>query len=196
MESHKYKLSFTSGAALIYESRLIAEQYLQFKDWKIVKEKVLTQNLLQARTENTSRKIYGEVSRRLKNLNDEELSLLVNSENNEKQIVWLAICRHYALIRDFAIEVLAEHYDKSRFKLFPDDYEVFLNAKAEWHDNLDNITQLTRSKSRQVIFKMLAECGLVNENKELLFQSLSLQLKALVQSHNIDDIRIYPGADV
>ncbi|MBL4623577.1 MAG: DUF1819 family protein, partial [Flavobacteriales bacterium] len=79
------------------------------------------------------------------------------------------------------------------FQLYTEDYVAFLNAKAEWHSNLDNITQQSRYKAQQIMFKMLAECGLVNKDKELLHQNLSPQLIELIQLTNVDDLRIFPG---
>ncbi|SQD78324.1 DUF1819 family protein [Moritella yayanosii] len=195
MSDTKYKLSLTLRPALIHESRLVAEQYTHLKDWKLVRDEVLKNNLLQARTESTSRTIYGEVSKRLKNLTDDELSLMTTSDSDAKQLVWLAICRQYLFTYQFAIEVLSEHFTKSRFQLYTEDYNAFFNAKAEWHSNLDNITQQSRYKAQQTMFKMLAECGLVNKDKELLHQNLSPQLRELIQLTNIDDMRIYPGAE-
>ncbi|NQY33788.1 MAG: DUF1819 family protein [Alteromonadaceae bacterium] len=195
MSDTKNKLSLTLRPAMIHESRIVAEQYNVLKDWKLVRDEVLTNNLLQARTESTSRTMYGEVSKRLKNLTDDELSLMTTSDldADAKHLVWLAICRQYLFTYQFAIEVVSEHFSKSRFKLYAEDYVAFLNAKAEWHSNLDNITQQSRYKAQQIMFKMLAECGLVNKDKELLHQSLSPQLIELIQLTNIDDLRIFPG---
>ncbi|PKG74690.1 DUF1819 domain-containing protein [Shewanella sp. GutCb] len=193
MSNSKYKLSLTLRPALIHESRVVAEQYTQLKDWQLVRDEVLTNNLLQARTESTSKTIYGEVSKRLKNLTDDELSLMTTSDSDVKHLVWLAICRQYLFTYQFAVEVLCEHFSKSRLHLYPEDYVAFFNAKAEWHSNLDSITQQSRYKAQQTMFKMLAECGLVNEDKEILHQHVSAQLQELIKQTNADFLRIYPG---
>ncbi|EAR55885.1 hypothetical protein SKA34_16990 [Photobacterium sp. SKA34] len=193
MSNSKYKLSLTLRPALIHESRVVAEQYTQLKDWQLVRDEVLTNNLLQARTESTSKTIYGEVSKRLKNLTDDELLLMTTSDLDAKHLVWLAICREYLFTYQFAVEVLCEHFNKSRLHLYPEDYVAFFNAKAEWHSNLDSITQQSRYKAQQTMFKMLAECGLVNEDKEILHQHVSAQLQELIKQTNADFLRIYPG---
>mgnify|MGYP003673106374 FL=1 len=43
------------------------------------------------------------------------------------------------------------------------------------------------------MFKMLVECGLVNEDKEILHQYLSPKLRELIQKTNVDDLGIFPG---
>lgn len=191
--STKNKLSLTLRPAMIHECQIIAEEYNKFKDWTLVREEVIGNNLLQARTESTLKTIYGEVSKRLKNLTDAELALLSDSEGDVKHLVWLAICREYLFTHQFAVEVLSEYFDKSRFQLYSEDYDAFLNAKAEWHQNLDNITQKSRYKSQQIMFKMLVECGITTKDKEILNQYLSPQLKALILESNADDLAIFPG---
>ena len=102
MASSNYSLSFTTGAALLAETIAIAHLMMELGEWAEVKKVVLAQNTLQARTESTLKKLYGEISRRLKSLSDEEIALLATGDDEEqKQIIWLAICRHYTFIHDF-----------------------------------------------------------------------------------------------
>ena len=193
MNNTNEKLSLTLRPALIHESRIIAEQYVLFHDWDLVREEVLANNLLQARTESTSKTVYGEVSKRLKSLTNDELVLMTESDADVKHLVWLAICRQYPFTYQFAIEVLAEQYSKSQFQLYPEDYAAFLNAKAEWYSNLDKITQQSRYKAQQIMFKMLVECGLVDESKVMIHQQISKELEELIKQSNADYLRIYPG---
>ncbi len=195
MRSYKYSLSFTTGAALLSETLTVAKLYLELDNWEKVKEKVLTENSLQARTSSTLRKLYGEVSRRLKHMSDEEIQYMVNADHREQELlIWLAVCRHYLFIRDFAVEVMSNHYASSRFVLTHDDYNAFFNAKAEWHENLDRASKLTKSKARQVLFKMLRECGLLNSNDEIVGQNISPEMLTLLKHDNEDYLRIFPGA--
>jgi hypothetical protein len=187
------KLSLTLRPSMIHENLIIASEYNKFKDWTLVRDEVLGNNLLQARTESTLKTIYGEVSKRLKNLTDDELALMTESDTDVKHLVWLAICRQYLFTYQFAVEIVSEYFDKSRFQLFTEDYIAFLNAKAEWHSNLDNITQQSRYKAQQTMFKMLVECGLVNKDKEILHQQISPKLRELIKQNNADDLAVFPG---
>lgn len=194
MANINYSFSFTTGAALLSETIVIARLVMKLGDWVEVKKVVLAQNTLQARTESTLKKLYGEISRRLKNLNNEELALLATGNDDEqKHIAWLAICRHYSFIKDFAMEVIFEHFQKGRYQLAFEDYDAFFNAKAEWHSNLDSMSNQSKSKARQVVFKMLRECSVLNEHKEIIPQCLSRRLKNLIQNKGIEQIRLFPG---
>jgi hypothetical protein len=196
MANDKYSLSFTTGAALIQDSLDIAKLYLKEGDWTKVRETVLRDNTLQARTQSTLKKIYGEISRRLVHLSDEEVQLLADGDETQKrQWVWLAICRQYQFIYDFAVEVLVNNYNRSQYPLSHDDYDAFYHQKAEWHSNLDKASSATQSKARQVLFKMLRECGLINEQDEIVVQRLSPQLLYLLKEKQSADLGIFPGVD-
>lgn len=199
MAANHYSLSFTTGAALIREAVDVAAIKCELDDWAAVKVYVLDNNTFQSRTTSTLKKLYGEVSRRLQHLSDDELSLLANgTEIDQKQLVWLALCRRYRLIKDFSIEVLSHQYDTARYAVKHDDYDAFYNAKAEWHDNLNSASTQTKSKARQVLFKILRECGLINEHDEIVRQQIGPAVLALLQNsssqkNTADDMSIFPG---
>jgi hypothetical protein len=194
MTEKKYSLSFTTGAALIREAVDVAVLKCEFDDWAAVKAYVLENNTFQSRTVSTLKKIYWEVSRRLKHLSEDELSLLASgTEIEQKQLVWLALCRRYRLINEFSIEVLSHQYETARYAIKHDDYDAFFNAKAEWHENLDDASIQTKSKARQVLFKMLRECGLVNEYDEVVRQQIGPRVFELLQNGRSEDLNVFPG---
>jgi hypothetical protein len=194
MKKSNYKLSFTAGAALLQESIVVAEIKIKAQTWKEAKAIVIEKNALQARTESTLKRLSSEIIARLETLSEEELLLLINGEESEqKQLIWLSICRQNTLIRDFAIEVIKHHFDMANYSLTPDDYTVFFNAKADWHDNLNKASELTKYKTKQVLFKILRECGLLNPQSEIVSQSMSHRLSALIKKTTKDDLTVFPG---
>ena len=72
MKTDQYKLSFTGAGLSISGSIKIAEVYLQIKDWDAVKEKVKTENLLQARTQSSMQRTFQELAPRLQQLTAEQ----------------------------------------------------------------------------------------------------------------------------
>jgi len=196
MTAHKYSLSYTTGAALLLESVIVAGFYVEFEDWPAVRTRVIEGNSFQSRTMSSLKKLYGEISRRLRHLSTDEIRLLVKANDEEvKAIVWLAICRQYLFIKEFTTEVISSQYASSRFLLTHDDYDAFFNAKAEWHNNLDSASKSTKSKARQVLFKMLKECGLINEGNEILKQHLNSSLTQLIANENVHDLSVFPGVN-
>lgn len=159
----KYSLSFTTGSLLQHESVKVAALYLELGEWNAVRDKVIAENLLQSRTLNTLKRLCSEIISRLKRMSKEELLLLVEGNLQERgYLLWMAVCRRYRFIADFAIEVLHERYITLKPDLTHDHYDSFFNQKAEWHSEVEKIRPATRSKLRQILFKMLREADLLS----------------------------------
>ncbi|MCP4359958.1 MAG: DUF1819 family protein [Chloroflexi bacterium] len=177
MKTDQYKLSFTGAGLSISGSIKIAEAYLQLRHWDAVKDKVKTENLLQARTQSSIQRFFQELAPRLQQLTDEQLELLVEGNHQEqRQILWYAICRRYAFIREFATEVLHEKYLSLDYELTEFDYEAFFNRKADWHAELDHLKESTRIKVRTVLFRMLREAELISNEHMIIPTVLSRRM--------------------
>ena len=158
-------MSFTTGSLFHCESVKLAALYLELGDWNAVRDKVISNNLLQTRTLNTLKRVCREVISRLKTLSIEELDFLVEVNPQEQgYLLWLATCRQYRFIADFAIEVLRERYITLKTDVNHEDFDSFFNRKSEWHTELDVIQPTTRNKLRQVLFRILREAGLLASN--------------------------------
>jgi hypothetical protein len=194
MKNGRYSMSFTTGSLYHRESVNLAELYIEFKDWNVVRDKVLSVNLLQARTLNTSKRVCREIISRLKNLSSNELSLLVEANPQEQgYLLWLAICRRYRFIADFAIEVLRERYITLKSDLSYEDFDSFLNKKSEWHSELDEIRPTTRNKLRQVLFKILREAGLLTAKNTINAAMLSQRTLEAIPHDKRRDILFFPA---
>ncbi len=188
----KYSMAFTTAALLFQESVRVAELFVELRDWKAVRDRVITQNLLQTRTANTSKRFYSEIASRLKTLYIDELVLLAEGSSYEQgQLLWIAVCRRYAFIADFAREVLRERYVSLQMTLEPEDFDIFFNQKALWHDELDRIAEATRIKARQTVFKMLKEAGLVTFEHVINPAVLSARMLETV-AHRREDVLLFP----
>lgn len=186
-------MSFTTGSLFHRESVKLAALYLDLGDWKAVRGKVVADNLLQARTLNTLKLVCREVISRLRTLARGELEFLVEGSHQEQAyLLWLAVCRRYRFIADFAIEVLRERYITLKCDLTFDDFDSFFNQKSEWHLELDEITPATRGKLRQVLFKMLREADLLTANNMIHAAMLSPRLLDLIHQGSRRDILHFP----
>lgn len=190
-------MSFTAGGLYLRESVEIASLYLDFFDWELVKRKAVESNLIQARTLSSSARICREICFRLGRLNIDELKILIEGTNQEHhQILWLAICRHYRFIYEFAREVVREKYLSLNLDLSREDYDAFFNSKAEWHEELEQLTEKTRLKLRQVVFRMLREADLLTKTNKINPVMLTRRVVQTVQKDSPTDLLIYPISDV
>ena len=193
VKDKKYNMSFTTGSLYHYESVTIVELYIELQDWNAARNNAITENLLQSRTLSTLKKVCGEVISRLKTLSPRELNYLAQTNHQEQAyLLWIAVCRRYEFIADFATEVLRERYITLKSDLSYEDFDAFFNQKAEWHEELERITQSTRSKSRQVLFRILREANLLSDNNIIHAAMLSSELLVLLREECANDIFYFP----
>ncbi|WP_201566915.1 DUF1819 family protein [Psychrobacter sp. JCM 18900] len=192
MNSQKYNMSFTAGALLQTESVTIAKLYLEVGDWDLVKEKVISENLLQSRALSTLKRLSHEIIARLSTLNTEELTLLTESEyQDQAYMLWIAVCRYYRFIADFATEVLRERFITFKPDLQHSDFDTFLNRKCDWHSELDSLSISTRKKLRQVLFKMLRDANFLDSKNNIQATMLSTRLIEMIKRNDSRDIKYF-----
>lgn len=189
-------MSFTTGTLLSHESIVIADLYHQLGDWDAVRTQVIGDNRLQMRTLNASKRIYREISSRLRLLTPPQLELLGDSSLQEQNyLLWLAICRRYRFIYDFAVEVVREKFLRLDRTLTYEDYDAFFHQKAEWHPEVERVAAATRAKQRQVVFKMLREADLLSKDDYLLPAMLTPRLIATIVQDNAAHLAVFPVGD-
>ena len=164
-----YRFSFTAGALETAVCALIAQKYLENNDWEETLRQSVAQNLLQTRTENSCKRITGELILRLGTLSREELNIFVDSSQEVQKIwLWIGICRAYRLIREFAVEVVREHYlSGSSQALSLADFDTFCERKSIADDSIAKLSKSTYAKVRQKTFQLLMEVGLISRKKEV-----------------------------
>lgn len=190
-------MSFTRGTLFLHESLTLLDLHEKNADWKEVRRQVIAENLLQARTETTLKNCCGEIISRLKQLTSDECSWILQANNREQAyLLWVATCRRYTFIGDFAVEVLRERYLNLHAEISTEDYDIFFNRKAEWHDELDRLTSSTRQKLRQVVFKMMRQAGLISEDFAIIPVMLSADFTSLLRAHPLrNDCNLFPVFD-
>lgn len=194
MSNERYSMSFSMGGLFYKESLNLTALYLETCDWSFVLDKVIAENLLQSRTLSTLKRVCREVISRLKMLNSDELQFLLEGNHQEQAyLLWLAVCRRYQFIADFAVEVLRERYISLKADLTYDDFDFFFNRKSEWHLELDEITPATRGKLRQVLFKILREADLLAANNMINAAMLSPTLLELIRQGGPRDVLYFPA---
>lgn len=191
--SPRYALSFTTGGLLAREADLIAQLYLRDRDWQAVRRTVVEGNLLQARTTSSRTRVTRETIQRLSVLNNFELELLVEASLTERcHLMWVAACRRYELIGDFAEEVLRKRFLLMTPTLGFDDFDRFITGKSLWHPELDDLKNSTRVKLRQNLFRMLREAGFLTEHGDIAPAVVSERVLSLFQARTPSDVRFLP----
>lgn len=191
-----YSMSFTTGTILYRESMTVAHLYRALGDWDAVRDQVIAENRLQMRTLNSSKRIVREINSRLKLLTPVELALLYDDLQQEHlYVLWLAVCKRYQFIYDFAVEVIREKFLRFDFALTPVEFNAFLNAKAEWHPEVERVAPSTRNKLRQFVFRMLREADLIGRDQRILPTLLTPRLIDAIRQDAPAHFAVFPVTD-
>lgn len=166
VEYKKYSFSFTAASALIPETLVIGEEYDRLRDWTLVRESVMNRNLLNKIKEATIKREFTEVKKRVMLLTEGQLSLLVNGSSDDvRAMILLGLVKTYHFLQDFIVEVVRNKYQVFDKSMQDIDYIKFFNSKVLFHSELEGLTDSTKKKIKQVIFRILEEVYLLSNAK-------------------------------
>ena len=196
MAENKYQMSFSTGGLFFLESLTAVEVYFAEKDWEKVREKLLSENLIQSKMESSSKRRIREICQRLELLTEEQLKLL-NTGSSQEQIalLWVAICKKYEFIKEFMLEVIREKFLRMDLLLQPYEYDIFFNHKEEWHEELEELTETTRAKLKQVLFKIMREAEVITKENMIIPGFLTEDLAQALAKDNPIWMSMLPVSD-
>lgn len=197
MAKSGYNMSFSLGGLFFIESLRITEIYMKKKDWSLVRDEALNNNIPQARTESSLKRVTGEVISRLRLLTANQAKLLVNGSRQEQNfLLWLGVCKKHEFIKDFAVEIIREKYLRFNYELTHQDYDIFYNHKSEWHPELEKLSETTRKKLRHVLFKIIHEAELLSSEGMIAPVFVTEDLAKVIIKDNVSWFNIYPISEL
>jgi hypothetical protein len=191
-----YKMSFSIGGLCLRESLIVANAYATVNDWALARKLVLDENLLQSRMVSSSKRMLSEVIPRLKAFSEDELqAFLVAPDQDQRYLLWIAICRRHQFITDFCIEVLHDRYLSLKETVGIDEFNLFWSQQAINHPEVERISDLTKDKLRYVLFKMLQEVGLLTKTFRINTVVLSPSVKTLIKASDANAFHFFTTID-
>ena len=191
-DDKEYDMSFSTGGLFRLESGKLAALYQQFRDWQDVRGHAMAHNVLQTRIQSTAKRLLWEVISRLQTLNVAELDLLTDAKTDEKSLfLWIAVCRRYRFIAEFALEVMREKMN-SGTPLLNEDFDAYFSHKSEWNERLEAIRPTTRMKLRQVLFRMLHEAEFLDTMNQVVSVLPSQRLVTVLYHEHRNDLLFLP----
>lgn len=188
-KKNTYRFSFTAAsllvAEMVYLSRLVTEEGLtidQLKPEHLNKERSAT-----------NKRQFTDLILRFKTLSGEEVRRLSHSTYDEQRLIsYISFGRAYQFFRDFVEEVLVEKVTLFDMKLTEMDYNSYFSRKAVDYNEVDALADSTRKKVRQVIFRVLAEAGLIDsvKDKNIQIPHLDMSLEHLIAQSNPSDLKL------
>lgn len=191
-----YKMSFTSGGLFLNESVAVAALHRQGENWSETLARALGDGATSLPKAASNRRALREIVNRLSTLQDAEINFLTDEPERQEQqyLLWIATCRAYRFVREFAIEVICDRYLSYQLDLPLESFDIFFDAKSDWDEGLASITDTTRKKLRQILFRMMREASIISEDNRIQSTYLSNPLRALIKANASADLAVFPGA--
>ncbi|MDD9746821.1 MULTISPECIES: DUF1819 family protein [Marinovum] len=194
-ELQPYKMSFAVGGLLLNESVEVARMHAQSEAWDATLQRALDGGVTSLPKAASRRRTLREIVNRISTLDDEELDYLVERADRQDQqaLLWLATCRAYRFVREFATEVIHEKFLSFQLDLPLESFDVLFAAKAEWDEGLAGISPMTRAKLRQVLFRIMREANVISVDNRILSAYVSPRLKTMLAEKSPRDLVVFPG---
>jgi len=146
---------------------------MSVSDLKKVKDSGVVFGSVKSRT---SEREFREVRSRLETLTPDQMNVLINGDLiSQKQIAFLAVCKHYNFIRDFTIEVLRDKTLVFDFRINESDFNSFIDRRINVHPELETFSDSTLKKGKQVMFRILEQSGIINNSVDKMIQPQIVQ---------------------
>ena len=170
-ETIKYDFSFTATSLRLQEMIMYANARLNGQEIDYVRE-------LGKGKAATGIRFNREFLKRIGKLTDSQVALLAKGDLvSQKQMAFLAVCKSYGFLRDFLVEVLREKYLLFDHEFNDGEYISFFRRKIDLHPDMEDLTETTQKKIRQVSYKILEQAGIIENVKSKIIQPQLLDNK-------------------
>lgn len=185
--NNDYIFSYTAATLMLHETNEVMKKYLEYKDWNIVKDIVIEENIMQKQSVSSRKRVFAEIKRRIETLSNEQLEYVNESSSSDiRNFIFLTILKTYRFIFEFMTEVISKKVLMFDYKILNSDYETFFESKKYAVEQLESITEATQYKLKQVLFRILEEAMIIDntKSKNILKPHLSGEVIKLIIKDN------------
>ena len=171
MKKNNYNGRLTEEQFLFYEIKIVARLMMKRISRKEIIDEIYTDNLFQFPTERKIKSITNSCFRRIDALDSDELIYHLANASSEiaKQINLYAIMCENSIVRDFMVDLIGEKYRIQQFDFSAKDLNVFFMELAEKVPAMNDWSESTVKKLKQVLVRFLVECEyLENTRSDIL----------------------------
>lgn len=186
MDKSTYIFSFTAASLRINESAKVAKYAIEndITDLKQIKETGIVFGSVKS---GSTERQFREIRKRLEKLTPKQIEILsIGDLISQKQIAFLAVCKHNDFIREFTIEVIREKILVYDYQLNESDFNNFIKNKLDSHPELEKFEAYTFYKAKQVMFHILEQAGIIDNAKDKRIQPQLLN-RLVLESIVADD---------
>ncbi|WP_299416767.1 DUF1819 family protein [uncultured Sulfitobacter sp.] len=193
-----YRMSFTTGGLFLNESVEVARLHRDGETWSDTGKRALEQGTTTLPKSASNSRSLREITNRLRTLTEEERRFLCEhaDRTDQQALLWLAACRAYRFVGEFAQDVVRDRYLSYQLELPLSAFDIALENKAEWDDGIASLSRSTRSKLRQILFRIMREAGILSQDNRIQASILSTQLKQIINDNNPGELAYFPSTSV
>lgn len=93
------------------------------------------------------------------------------------------------------VEIAREKFLRMDLHLQPQDFEIFFEDKAEWHEELEQLRDSTRKRLRQALFQIMREAEIISPGNMIIPSLLTKQLTKVLAADNPSWLAVLPISD-
>lgn len=160
----KYSAGLISQSFWLAETREIIKLKKDGTAEEEIKKMCVEEDLFNTQRESYSLRIYRDVTRRLKSIDDELIDLFLNSDISTQKLINLyLIAKNDRLFFEFLFEVYREKNIIGAKSLSKSDLNTFFNNKELQSDIVKGWVETTKAKLKNLYFNYMTEANLLTD---------------------------------
>ncbi|HDS1772215.1 DUF1819 family protein [Pseudomonas putida] len=181
MHSFDYNSDLIGGSLQVRESRVVADLLLQDASPEQWHEAIQRQNRLQKRAPASAKRVAQAIRKRLEQL-DVPFWRAIRDGDDElaTQVVFCSALERNLLLVEFIETVLKDAFVTRAGVLEPYHWNEFLDERSHRDSTITTWTESSRKKMAQVVYRMLAEVGLLQSTRNMKLQNLMIRSEVRV----------------
>jgi hypothetical protein len=184
----RYRADITAGSLKVSESRVIADLLLKQADDDMWKCALGRDNLLQARSPETARRLSRLIRNRLETMTPELWKLVRDGSATVATHACLAAAvKHSALLADFLELVVKEQYGIFAEKLTYQLWDDYVADCQSGDPELPEWSESTIRRLRSSVFQILEQAGYIDSTKSLRLQTVHIADEVVRHLENNDE---------
>ena len=189
-----YTLSFTVGGLFLFEGIELSRLRATCSSWEEVRRASPDDVFVAKGGASSVKRIRNEVIGRLATLTPDEIGhLATGGMTDARALMWVAACRKYRILAEFAREVLDERLRTFQPEIRVTDFDAFLDAKGLNAPEIARLAPSTRARLRSGAFRMLGEAELIDPESRVRTLPLSGPLRDLLARDRRSGLDLIPG---
>ena len=194
MTPPSYTLSFTVGGLFLFEGIELARLRGACASWEEVRRTAPDDVFVAKGGASSVKRLRNEVIGRLSTLTPEEVDHLAPAGMTDaRALMWVAACRKYRILTEFAHEVLDERLRTFQPEIRVTDFDALLDTKGVNASEIARLAPSTRARLRSVAFRMLREAELLDPDSRVWAPRLSEPLRNLLARDPRSGLDLIPG---